>query len=1135
MNLKTHKMKVLFLAANPIDTSRLRLDEECREIEHRILLAQKRDTISLVNKGAVRIGDLQLYLNQEKPSIVHFSGHGSRRNRIFLEDDFGNAKDVPPDALERMFDILKDDIKCVVLNACFSLEQARAINQHIDCVVGMSSSIEDKAAIVFSAAFYLAIASGRSVKNAFDQGITELMLQGLSGKDVPQLLTRDGEDASCIFLLKSKLSIARQRTAESAAGMRETTTASEKEEETLSWKTLKDKVDRCTLDTLQRLKEKYYARELYVERTEVEKRFIEFRASDKTGFIVIGESGYGKTNLLCHLVEDLQENDLVLFYRGWFIKPNIKEQLLDDLCPSPKRGSTTCFDDFCREVADLLDKEAKSFFIFIDAVNENGDSALLLRNIDELVSQIDSKRIRVVLTCRTVIWNIILNATDFLYDPKYYTVHGDRENRLVRFTDEELKEVFERYKRRFQLRTELSQLSKRTRDSCAVPVFLRMISEVYAGESIPPYVPVGSVFDTWFKKKVKLTTDMQALLDKIVAKMEKNRSSILTVGRMTDDRYIADCIKDSGPDSPYIKLLDRGVLVEEERNPPVIRFTFDKLFEYLLANRLLPKDRVCNRKTVLKLVSRAENFNSIFGAIKIALMLRKDKKLFSELAKDENYETRKILVDTLATISEDDLDLVTNLLKEWLKSGTMSAKRTAIQTIYEMPSPPLELLEVAMLATERSIRSLATQYAYLVWQRGGDKSFRILKDLVTAARSRLNRRAFEVALEYSLNIMLIKHSDEQAMAALYDQWVSTLQEFFAFSPSRSGARNFFKRKARDIIAVVGTSIVKNYIEKLWYADKTKLWSFFKLPKGEKDIVANYAKYLDPYTEGPPDFEKIVLRLLKHDSPIHQALGFGLLAVRSMNDFECCLPFLDSLWSHTDVSCRSAALGTFSLVCWNMPDRTTKIIDDFLSGDIYEEVRVFGWFLSNVAMIFARTNQQEEILPIVRIIEKASERHDTVILKRVVTELGNTGVIYPESALQTLRYVFDTTEKEIREALIESLIKIRTVRLDLTEKYLSQKAPALLEDIKDSRAEANISLAAVMGVDMVFLVLFDFPYLRDLFLNALSRISEFTSEKKFLRFCVRKFLEGVVAYDGSQDEEKSRVLSHNSHMQKNGRT
>ncbi len=195
-------IKILFLTANPRNSTRLRLDEEAREIENRIALAQKKNEFLLIKKGAVRTSDLQLYLNQEKPVIVHFSGHGSEEKRIVLEDNLGNAVEVSTEALERVFQALKDNIRCVVLNACFSLEQAKAINQNIDFVIGMSDSINDSAAIAFSYAFYLALASGRSIKNSFDQGLAEILLAGQSGEDKKvNLLCRDNLDATKAFIL----------------------------------------------------------------------------------------------------------------------------------------------------------------------------------------------------------------------------------------------------------------------------------------------------------------------------------------------------------------------------------------------------------------------------------------------------------------------------------------------------------------------------------------------------------------------------------------------------------------------------------------------------------------------------------------------------------------------------------------------------------------------------------------------------------------------------------------------------------------------------------------------------------------------------------------------------------------------
>lgn len=98
-----------------------------------------------------------------KPHIVHFSGHGSTMGEIALPDESDRTQPVPSNTLAQLFSILKDNMRCVLLNACYSEVQARGIAESIDCVVGMSRAILDKAAIDFAAGFYLGLGYGRSV------------------------------------------------------------------------------------------------------------------------------------------------------------------------------------------------------------------------------------------------------------------------------------------------------------------------------------------------------------------------------------------------------------------------------------------------------------------------------------------------------------------------------------------------------------------------------------------------------------------------------------------------------------------------------------------------------------------------------------------------------------------------------------------------------------------------------------------------------------------------------------------------------------------------------------------------------------------------------------------------------------
>ena len=195
-----NKIKILFLASNPVDTSALRLGKEVSEIDAKIEVGSARDSFELVQQHALRVSDLQHVLLRHRPHIVHFSGHGSATEQIVLEDDAGNSHFVTQQALTSLFKILKDNVRIVVLNACYSKPQAEAIGNVIDYTVGNNKGVGDKAAITFAAAFYRALAFGRSVELAFESARLELDLVKIPGSDTPELFVREGVDPTEPFI-----------------------------------------------------------------------------------------------------------------------------------------------------------------------------------------------------------------------------------------------------------------------------------------------------------------------------------------------------------------------------------------------------------------------------------------------------------------------------------------------------------------------------------------------------------------------------------------------------------------------------------------------------------------------------------------------------------------------------------------------------------------------------------------------------------------------------------------------------------------------------------------------------------------------------------------------------------------------
>jgi uncharacterized protein YjbI with pentapeptide repeats len=183
---------ILILAANPKNTSRLRLDEEVREIDAGLQRAKKRELFDLKQRWAVRVQDVYQSLLDLKPQIVHFGGHGAGDDGLELEDETGKMRLVSTEALAKLFELFASQVECVILNACYSEVQASAIVKYIPYVIGMNKEIGDKAAIKFATGFYNALSAGESVEFAYKLGCNVIQLDGIPENLTPVLKKKLG-------------------------------------------------------------------------------------------------------------------------------------------------------------------------------------------------------------------------------------------------------------------------------------------------------------------------------------------------------------------------------------------------------------------------------------------------------------------------------------------------------------------------------------------------------------------------------------------------------------------------------------------------------------------------------------------------------------------------------------------------------------------------------------------------------------------------------------------------------------------------------------------------------------------------------------------------------------------------------
>lgn len=188
----TEKIRILVLSSNPWSTGRILVAEEAREISDRIQEGPYRDKFEVHNHGAVRPKDLQRLLLTYEPQIVHFSGHGSKGERILLNGTNGRAQALDQQRLKDIFAFYNNHVRLVLLNACFSKSQARSISEVVDYSIGTARPIGDKASVAFAGAFYRALGFGKSIRDAFKSARADLAVINMPRSRGIELFVRDG-------------------------------------------------------------------------------------------------------------------------------------------------------------------------------------------------------------------------------------------------------------------------------------------------------------------------------------------------------------------------------------------------------------------------------------------------------------------------------------------------------------------------------------------------------------------------------------------------------------------------------------------------------------------------------------------------------------------------------------------------------------------------------------------------------------------------------------------------------------------------------------------------------------------------------------------------------------------------------
>jgi CHAT domain-containing protein len=372
---------------------------------------------------------------------------------------------------------------------------------------------------------------------------------------------------------------------------------------------------------------------------------------------LVSNAGYGKTNVICHLADSLSKSYPVVFLSGqmeitghYDIEYHIQRQL-ESFLP----GS---FVNWMNRIQLILNNTNRQWlFILMDGVNENTNLPLFIRLLRDFIAKIDDKRIKLVLTCRNIFWDLF-SATlkDNLFENKIIE--------LYEFNEQERNQGIQLYFERFNIQ---SSFDTGNISSLQNPLLLRFLCEAYRGSQLDKVsnIELLSVFNLYVERvEAKINEQLGLLrtnqiirfLTKLGSQMWKRRKLSLNLSELEITPKEA-----SKSTSIYNLVRSENLIFEESlqayATQKIVRFLYDEFMEYIVARSWLEQltaSQELEKATEILLqeaVSALSSFSPAFGAIIfLDRMLKRNGELVNRtisllaMSEDEFVASRQIVM-----------------------------------------------------------------------------------------------------------------------------------------------------------------------------------------------------------------------------------------------------------------------------------------------------------------------------------------------------------------------------------------------------------------------------------------------------------------------------------------------------------
>lgn len=450
-------------------------------------------------------------------------------------------------------------------------------------------------------------------------------------------------------------------------------------------------------DVLFRVRHKYN-RDLYVNRA-IERELEAFFDAPFSGpapncYLIVAPAGSGKTNLLCDLARRRVHRQPVLLVLGGNAYVGSEAGLLSTFqnelqAAKPNVLFRNAMDSLhtLHRLAEELDRDA---LLFVDAINEYGQPAVMRQAIEDLLSKTRRKRIKLVITCRDYYWGLFRGIfwegamANALPPEDDELVDYGSKDRLTNFASDEYDRALQLYLQHYNID---GRPVRDAAEHCRHPLLLLFFCEAYRGQEIGEVedIRLKELFDHYWERK------LASIAEKMVQQGEHRLQRAVTaeIGdyllnlafymlhhsvraiAVVELARATGLTEESGDlRSAYGRIRDEFIILEEiERGEGRCRalqvaFVYEEFMEYVMARSLIRAwdyaglDQAGILAEIESLANKYESFAQILGVmVYLSLMLKASRGLaLWSLLLDKDEQWRTVIFETFHKLPTSELD-----------------------------------------------------------------------------------------------------------------------------------------------------------------------------------------------------------------------------------------------------------------------------------------------------------------------------------------------------------------------------------------------------------------------------------------------------------------------------------------------